>query len=128
MTIPTLEEFDRALHDISQEVHQVASAIYNKAKEEGKIALNGDLNDACSIGSTIMYLDMRKKLYKFFSSIQGNSGKGYVIFVHDNQVSIALEKVSGSQSYEIRNAGYEMLAQRLKQKFGWEIYCDVRID
>lgn len=128
MVVPSLYEFEEALFFISREANARVMDIYNKEKAAGNITPDGLVNDACCIGSTIMYLDRRKPLYKFLSSIPEDPQKFYFVMDHGKSVSISLRDLYFGQSYTLRSAAYQVVADRLKEKFDWEIFNNVNID
>jgi hypothetical protein len=125
---PTLQDFEHSLLEISKEVSAAVSALYNEAKEDGKVHPNGYMIDACAIGSTVMYLDRRRALYKFFAKLDKTPSDFYLVSVYDNQIRMSLRIDNVGQSYTLRYAANEILANRLREIYGWEIYNDVRVD
>ena len=88
----------------------------------------GQMRDVASKGSTVLYLDRRKPLYKFFASIPYDPEKFYFVMVHDREVSITVRNVKAGQSYLLNHAAYSIIADRLNQEYGWEVYNSVGIN
>lgn len=128
MNVPTLQEFEETLFKISQSAAQVANEIYQKEKEKGNLYTDGQMRDVSSTGSTVMYLDRRKPLYKWFNTIAYDPAKFHFIFVNGNRVSINLRNLNTGQSYTLNRAAYEVVANSLKSIYGWEVYNNVDIN
>ena len=74
-----VEEFEKNLLDISKEAQQMADEAYEQAKVKGKVDAEGRLIDSCCVGSTVMYLDARTKLFKLFSDWSYDPNSFYFI-------------------------------------------------
>jgi hypothetical protein len=125
--IPTLEEFEKALFEIAEEASLVVKQIYEQEKKKGNVDETGWLNDECGSGSSVLYLKKRSALYKWLNSIPYNPEKFYFILVFDDEIHIALRNLSINQSFILHDAAYQIITDRLKEKFGWEIYNKVRV-
>lgn len=128
MNVPNLTEFERGLLQISQEAAEVVAGIYSEAKEKGYVSKDGQMNGVSGIGSCIMYLDRRKPLYKFFAAINYDPNKFYFITIYGNQVRIDFRNLNNGQSYVLSKAAYDVITNRLRETYGWEIYNNVNID
>jgi len=128
MKIPTLIEFQAVLYEISQEVAVEVTRVYNEDKKKDNFFGTGKVIVSSSVGSTVMYLDKRKPLFKFLNSIEYDPLSFYFVFIYDSKVSITLRNINTGQYYTLNKLAYDMVVEKLKDRFGWEIYNDVRID
>ncbi|MEO6670435.1 MAG: hypothetical protein ABIN36_13215 [Ferruginibacter sp.] len=128
MITPSLTEFHKVLFEASLEADRVANEVYEKAKERGELTINGEMRDGCSIGSTIMYLDKRKPLFKFFANLRNEPQDFYGIHLSDRELRISLRNIRLRQSYTMHRAVYDVIVTRLREAFGWEIYNNVNPD
>jgi len=128
MIVPTLSEFEETLYNISVEANDAIEPIYNAAAAKDLVYENGHMKDISSVGSSVMHLDGRKPLYKFLKSIPYDPEKFYFIHADKGKVSIILRNVFHGQSYKLRKAAYDVIVEKLRLKYGWEIYNDVRVD
>jgi hypothetical protein len=128
MIIPTLEEFEKALYEISNDANLVVKQLYEEERKKGNVDETGWLIDECGSGSSVLYLKKRSPLYKWLNSIPYNPDKFYFILVFDDEIHIALRNLSTNQSFMLHDAAYQIVTDRLKEKFGWEIYKRVRVN
>jgi len=128
MLIPNLEDFEKTLFEIANEAELLVNKLYNEAKERGEVLEDGNMRHEFSIGSTLIYLDKRKPLYKFLTSLIDDPNKFYSIFIFDRKASISLRNIRTWQSYILNDAAYDLVAKRLKEAYGWEVFNNVRVD
>ena len=128
MKIPTLIEFQNILYEISQEVVVEVNRVYDEDKKKDNLFGDGKVIDSSSVGSTIMYLDGRKPLFKFFNSIQYDPLSFYFVSIYESKVSITLRNINTGSFYTLNRLAYDIVVEKLKNHFGWEVYNDVRVD
>lgn len=128
MTVPTLVEFEFALSQIASEVMPVLGEVRCKEIASGNLLVNGEFKDSCSVGSTVLHLDRRKPLFKFFDKIPKLPMHFYHIEVWNSQVQISLRNLNTGQSYLLNRTAYELVASKLSARFQWESFCNVRLD
>lgn len=128
MIVPMLDEFEQTLYEISVEANAAIENVYNDAVSKGYVDDKGEMKDSCSVGSCVMYLDRRKPLYKFLNSIPDDPEKFYFITIYGQSVSITFRNIYAGQSYKLKSAAYDVVVDRLRANFKWEIYNDVKVD
>ena len=128
MIVPTIAEFEQTLYEISVEANTAVEQAYNDAISKGYVDEKGEMKDSCSVGSCVMHLDRRKPLYKFLNSIPYDPEKFYFITIYGQRVSITFRNIYAGQSYKLKNAAYDVVVERLRVHFEWEIYNDVKVD
>lgn len=126
--IPSLEEFELTLFEISKIASAKVNRIFDIEKAKGNIENGYRIKgDSSATGSAVLYLKKRSLLYKFFNSIPYTVDRFYFIFIYDSQVSIVLRNIKVGQSYNLKQAAYEIVVDLLRIKYNWEIYNDVKI-
>ncbi len=128
MIVPTLAEFEQTLYEISVEANTAIEPIYKDAVSKGNVDGKGQIKDSCSVGSCVMYLDRRKPLYKFLSSIPYDPEKFYFVQDDGGRISICLRNIHSGQSYDLNHAAYATVVLKLRANYNWEIYNDVKVD
>ncbi len=127
--VPTLEEFEITLLEISQIASVEVNRIFELEKAKGNVENGYHIKgDSSATGSTVLHLKKRSLLFKFFNSIPENNTKFYYIFIYGNQVRIDLCNIKVGQSYELKLAAYDIVVKMLREKYSWEIYNDVKLD
>lgn len=127
--VPSLEEFEFSLFEISQIASAEVNRIFEMEKARGNVENGYHIKgDSCAHGSTVLYLKKRSPLFKFFNSIPYTVDGFYFISIHDSQVSISLRNINYGQSYDLMRAAYEIVVDQLKKKYNWEIYCNVDLN
>ncbi len=128
MVVPSLSEFEQTLYEISIEANAAIEPIYNDAVAKGLVYEDGHMKDVCSTGGCVMYLDRRRPLYKFLKSIPYDPEKFYFISDYAGNVSIHLRNIFSGQSYKLNKAAYDVVVEKLRIHYNWEIYNDVRVN
>lgn len=128
MVVPSLSEFEQTLYEISVEANAAIEPIYNNALSKGLVDKGGHMKDICSTGGCVMHLDRRKPLYKFLKSIPYDPEKFYFISDHAGNVSICLRNISSGQSYKLNRAAYDVVVEKLRIHYNWEVFNDVRVN
>lgn len=127
--IPSLEEFELTLSEISQIASAEVNRIFDIENDKGNIENGYHIKgDSSATGSAVLYLKKRSLLYKFFNSIPYTVDRFYFISIYDSQVSIVLRNINVGQSYNLKQAAYEIVIDLLRIKYNWEIYNDVKLD
>ena len=127
--VPSLEEFELTLLEISQIASAEVNRIFDIEKANGNIENGYHIKgDSSATGSAVLYLKKRSLLYKFFNSIPYTVDRFYFISIYDSQVSIVLRNIKVGQSYNLKQAAYEIVVDLLRIKYNWEIYNDVTLD
>lgn len=126
--VPTLVEFEKKLYEISLGAAAIVEHLMDEARSRGTLRSEKDYGDSAAKGSTVMYPDRRKPLYKFLNSIPYDPQKFYIVSVYDRDVQISLRNLNTGQFYTLKRAAYEYVVKKLREVYGWEIYCNVDLD
>lgn len=127
--VPTLQEFEFTLFEISQLASAEVNRIFEMENAKGNVENGYHIKgDSCAHGSTVLYLKKRSLLFKFFNSIPYTVDGFYFISIYDSQVRISLRNINYGQSYDLMRAAYEIVVDQLKKKYNWEIYCNVDLN
>ena len=127
--VPSLEDFELTLFEISQIASAEVNRIFDIENAKGKIENGYHIKgDSSATGSAVLHLKKRSLLYKFFNSIPYTVDRFYFISIYDSQVSIVLRNIKVGQSYNLKQAAYEIVVDLLIKKYNWEIYNDVNLN